>query len=127
MNTKHYDLIVLGFGKAGKTLAAKFGSMGKAVAMIEENPLMYGGTCINIACIPTKTMIVAALGYLISPLDVIPDAIPIAGLGDDLGVLLYVLRKVWTDIPEDVKTKAHDKLSKWFDEEEVKEADSINL
>ena len=60
MNTKHYDLIVLGFGKAGKTLAAKFGSMGKTVAMIEENPLMYGGTCINIACIPTKTMIVAA-------------------------------------------------------------------
>ncbi len=60
MNTKHYDLIVLGFGKAGKTLAAKLGSMGKAVAMIEENLLMYGGTCINIACIPTKTMIVAA-------------------------------------------------------------------
>ena len=60
MNTKHYDLIVLGFRKAGKTLAAKLGSMGKAVAMIEENPLMYGGTCINIACIPTKTMIVAA-------------------------------------------------------------------
>ena len=60
MNTKHYDLIVLGFGKAGKTLAAKLGSMGKAVAMIEENPLMYGGTCINIACIPTKTMLVAA-------------------------------------------------------------------
>ena len=38
MNTKQYDLIVLGFGKAGKTLAAKFGSMGKSVAMIEENP-----------------------------------------------------------------------------------------
>ena len=74
-----------------------------------------------------KTMIVAALGYLISPLDVIPDAIPIAGLGDDLGVLLYVLRKVWTDIPEDVKAKAHEKLSKWFDEEEVKEADTINM
>ena len=30
MNTKQYDLIVLGFGKAGKTLAAKFGSMGKS-------------------------------------------------------------------------------------------------
>ena len=60
MNTKHYDIVVLGFGKAGKTLAAKFGSMGKAVAIVEENPLMYGGTCINIACIPTKTMIIAA-------------------------------------------------------------------
>ncbi len=65
MNTKQYDLIVLGFGKAGKTLAAKFGSMGKSVAMIEENPLMYGGTCINIACIPTKTMIIAASKRLI--------------------------------------------------------------
>lgn len=60
MNTKQYDIIILGFGKAGKTLAAKLGSMGKSVAMIEENPLMYGGTCINIACIPTKTMIMAA-------------------------------------------------------------------
>lgn len=74
-----------------------------------------------------KTMILAALGYLISPLDVMPDAIPIAGLSDDMGVLLYVLRKVWTDIPEDVKEKAHNKLTKWFDEEEVKDADSINF
>ena len=74
-----------------------------------------------------KTMILAALGCLISPLDVMPDAIPIAGLSDDLGVLLYVLRKVWTDIPEDVKEKAHNKLTKWFDEEEVKDADSINF
>ena len=74
-----------------------------------------------------KTMILAALGYLISPLDVMPDAIPIAGLSDDLGVLLYVLRKLWTDIPEDVKEKAHNKLTKWFDEEEVKDADSINF
>ena len=74
-----------------------------------------------------KTMILAALGYLISPLDVMPDAIPIAGLSDDLGVLLYVLRKVWTDIPEDVKEKAHNKRTKWFDEEEVKDADSINF
>ena len=74
-----------------------------------------------------KTMILAALGYLISPLDVMPDAIPIAGLSDDLGVLLYVLSKVWNDKPEDVKEKAHNKLTKWFDEEEVKDADSINF
>ena len=49
MNTKHYDLIVLGFGKAGKTLAAKFGSMGKSVAMIEENPLMYGVLILHVS------------------------------------------------------------------------------
>lgn len=45
-----------------------------------------------------KALIVGALGYLISPLDVIPDAIPIAGLGDDLAVLLFVLKKVWGEL-----------------------------
>jgi len=38
MNTKQYDLIVLGFGKAGKTLAAKFGSMGKYNIRTESRP-----------------------------------------------------------------------------------------
>ena len=41
-----------------------------------------------------KALIIGALGYMISPLDAIPDAIPIVGLTDDLGVLVYVLRKV---------------------------------
>ena len=53
-------MIVIGFGKAGKTLAAKMNAAGKKVAVIERSKAMYGGTCINIACIPTKTMIVAA-------------------------------------------------------------------
>lgn len=55
-----YDLIVIGFGKAGKTLAAKMATQGKKVALIERSKSMYGGTCINIACIPTKTLLVAA-------------------------------------------------------------------
>ena len=55
-----YDLIVIGFGKAGKTLAAKMNAAGKKVAVIERSKAMYGGICINFACIPTKTMIVAA-------------------------------------------------------------------
>ncbi len=72
-----------------------------------------------------KAIIVGALGYLISPLDVIPDAIPIAGLGDDLAVLIYVLNKVWGDISEDIKEKAKEKLNKWFDEDEIKEIDTL--
>lgn len=55
-----YDLIVIGFGKAGKTLAAKMAKLGKKVALIEKNADMYGGTCINIGCIPTKALILAA-------------------------------------------------------------------
>ncbi len=68
-----------------------------------------------------KAIIIGALGYMISPLDVIPDAIPIAGLTDDLAVLLYVLKKVWTGIDPEIIAKAKKKLSKWFDEEEINE------
>lgn len=70
-----------------------------------------------------KAIIIGALGYLISPLDVIPDAIPIAGLGDDLAVLIYVLNKVWGNVNEDVKAKSRDKLLQWFDEEEIGDVD----
>ena len=66
-----------------------------------------------------KAIIIGALGYMISPLDVIPDAIPIAGLTDDLAVLLYVLKKVWTDIDPSIIEQAKEKLYKWFDEEEI--------
>jgi uncharacterized membrane protein YkvA (DUF1232 family) len=67
-----------------------------------------------------KAIIIGALGYMISPLDVIPDAIPIAGLTDDLAVLLYVLKKVWTGIDPEIVEQAKSKLSRWFDEEEMK-------
>lgn len=68
-----------------------------------------------------KAIIIGALGYMISPLDVIPDAIPIAGLSDDLAVLLFVLKKVWTNIEPEIKEKAKEKLTKWFDEDEIAE------
>ena len=68
-----------------------------------------------------KAIIIGALGYMISPLDVIPDAIPIAGLTDDFAVLMYVLKKVWTDIDPTIVEQAKEKLSKWFDEEEIDE------
>ncbi|HFI0747256.1 TPA: FAD-containing oxidoreductase [Streptococcus suis] len=57
---EQFDLVVIGFGKAGKTLAGKLSAAGKKVALVEENPAMFGGTCINIGCIPTKTLLVAA-------------------------------------------------------------------
>ena len=72
-----------------------------------------------------KAIIIGALGYMISPLDVIPDAIPIAGLTDDLAVLLYVLKKVWTDIDPAIMDQARKRLSKWFDEEEIAEINNL--
>lgn len=72
-----------------------------------------------------KALIIGALGYMISPLDVVPDAIPIVGLSDDLAVLLYVLKTVWTDVDPSIRDRAKEKLSKWFDEDEIKEIDNL--
>ena len=57
---KKYDAIIIGFGKGGKTLAAGLAERNFTVAMIERSDKMYGGTCINIGCIPTKTLIHSA-------------------------------------------------------------------
>ena len=54
---KQYDAIIIGFGKAGKTLAAELSNRGWQVAIVERSNMMYGGSCPNIACIPTKTLI----------------------------------------------------------------------
>ncbi|MDO5535878.1 MAG: FAD-dependent oxidoreductase [Propionibacteriaceae bacterium] len=54
------DLLVIGWGKAGKTLAGRFAAQGRTVALVERSPTMYGGTCINIACVPTKDLITSA-------------------------------------------------------------------
>ena len=72
-----------------------------------------------------KAIILGALGYLISPLHLVPDAIPIAGLSDDLAVLLYVIHKIWGNVSDDIKLKAKNKLSKWFDNDEIKAVDHL--
>ena len=52
------DLLVVGGGKAGKSLAMLRAKAGDKVVMVERDKV--GGTCINVACIPTKTLISAA-------------------------------------------------------------------
>ena len=75
-----------------------------------------------------KALIIGALGYMISPLDVLPDAYPIVGLSDDMAVLLFVLHKVWNNINNidpDIQQKAKERLSNWFDEDEQEEASRL--
>ena len=50
-----YDAIIIGSGQAGNPLAHKLADLGWSVALIEKNHL--GGTCINVGCTPTKTMV----------------------------------------------------------------------
>lgn len=53
---KTFDAIIIGFGKGGKTLAGDLANRGLKVALVEKSNRMYGGTCINVACIPTKSL-----------------------------------------------------------------------
>lgn len=63
-----------------------------------------------------KAVIIGALGYFISPIDAIPDAIPVVGYVDDLGVIVAALATVSTYVTDDVKAKAKAKLIEWFGE-----------
>ncbi|RIO89871.1 pyridine nucleotide-disulfide oxidoreductase [Staphylococcus haemolyticus] len=64
----HYNLLVLGFGKAGKTLAKYAAAQGQHVALVEQSSDNYGGTCINVQCVyfhKNNPSISTGLEYLI--------------------------------------------------------------
>src|SRR5438105_15379542 len=52
------DVLIIGSGQAGVPLAARLAKAGKKLILIERKEL--GGTCINVGCTPTKTMVASA-------------------------------------------------------------------
>ena len=56
--------VVIGFGKAGKTLAKFLAQHDEEVLLIERSDQMYGGTCINVGCLPSKNMIINGQRHL---------------------------------------------------------------
>jgi uncharacterized membrane protein YkvA (DUF1232 family) len=57
--------------------------------------------------------ILGALGYFISPLDAIPDVVPVAGYTDDLAVIVAAVAVLGTRIDDDVRAKATERLRAW--------------
>ena len=70
----HVDAIIVGTGQAGPPLAARLAAAGKTVAVIERH--LFGGTCVNTGCMPTKTLVASAY------------AAHLARRGADFGVVL---------------------------------------
>ena len=59
----HYEVIIIGSGQAGSPLAEAFAQAGKRTALVEREHV--GGTCVNVGCTPTKTMVASArVAYL---------------------------------------------------------------
>jgi pyruvate/2-oxoglutarate dehydrogenase complex dihydrolipoamide dehydrogenase (E3) component len=58
MSIEHFDAIVVGAGQAGPAIAARCSREGLRTAIIERGP--FGGTCVNVGCVPTKTLVASA-------------------------------------------------------------------
>lgn len=69
----------------------------------------------------SKVSIAAALGYFILPTDAIFDFTPLIGYSDDLGVLLFALGQISSNVTPDIKEKARQTLSEWFGEIDLEE------
>ena len=61
-----------------------------------------------------KAIIIGSLGYLISPLDLIPDCIPVFGLMDDASALMFAYYRIQTEIDDEIRNKAKEKLISIF-------------
>ena len=72
--TRHFDAIIIGAGQAGPPLAGRLSGAGMSVALIERH--LFGGTCVNTGCMPTKTLVASAY------------AAHLARRGADYGVML---------------------------------------
>ncbi len=63
-----------------------------------------------------KRIIIGTLGYLLSPIDAIPDLSPIIGYTDDMGILSFGLVTVAAYINDKTRKEAREKISRWFGE-----------
>ncbi|MFK7936139.1 MAG: YkvA family protein [Saprospiraceae bacterium] len=73
-----------------------------------------------------KRIVIGALGYFISPFDMLPDLTPLIGYTDDIGILSFGIVAIAAYINDDVRTNARERLEKWFgeiDESEIAEVD----
>jgi pyruvate/2-oxoglutarate dehydrogenase complex dihydrolipoamide dehydrogenase (E3) component len=72
--SRYFDAIIIGAGQAGPSLAGRLTSAGMTVALVERK--LFGGTCVNTGCMPTKTLVASAY------------AAHVARRGADYGVML---------------------------------------
>lgn len=103
----------------------RFGKKAGAKVVYAALLLFY---CLKDRDVPAwaKTTIIGALAYFISPVDVIPDVMPVAGFTDDLGTLIAALAVVAVYINDDIKLKAQEKVTEWFGLESLEEIKDID-
>lgn len=76
-------------------------------------PILYYSTFDKALPIKDRLMVIAALGYFIVPLDIIPDALPL-GFSDDAAAIAYVVRHIWKNLSPSTFKKARKRLEELF-------------
>jgi pyruvate/2-oxoglutarate dehydrogenase complex dihydrolipoamide dehydrogenase (E3) component len=103
-----FDAIVIGTGQSGPPLAVRLAKAGRKVAIIERK--LFGGTCVNVGCIPSKTLIASAR------------AAHVARRAKDFGVnfegAVTVDMKRVKARKDEVVAKSNEGVTKWLDDEE---------
>ena len=100
----HFDAIIIGSGQAGGSLAGRLTGAGMKVAFVERK--LFGGTCVNTGCMPTKTLVASAY------------AAHLARRAEDYGIVLD--GEVRIDMPKvkaravTVSTNAREGVEKWL-------------
>lgn len=64
-----------------------------------------------------RATLLAVLGYFVSPIDVIPDALPLLGFADDMAAVSFVLRQIWNNLNKETVSKARRRMRQWFPDE----------
>jgi pyruvate/2-oxoglutarate dehydrogenase complex dihydrolipoamide dehydrogenase (E3) component len=106
-----YEVLIVGGGRAGQALAADLGGVGHRVALIERR--MIGGTCINVDCIPTKTLAASArVAELVSRAGQF--GIRVDGWESDLAGVLANKRAVVSGVVDLVENNMHESLGDRF-------------
>ncbi|MDE7080584.1 MAG: DUF1232 domain-containing protein [Muribaculaceae bacterium] len=75
--------------------------------------ILYYATLDKDIPVKDRLLILAALGYFILPVDLIPDALP-GGFADDMAALVFVLKQVWGNLTPSTMQKARDRVREWF-------------
>lgn len=73
-----------------------------------------------------KRIVLGVLGYLLMPLDMLPDLTPIIGYTDDVGMLSFGIVTIAAYINADIKTQAREQLRKWFGDYDENDLTSVD-
>ena len=115
---KHYseESLVDKIAAVAKKAGIKVISAALLLYYVVKNPMTSKGD---------RAKILGALGYFILPIDIIPDAIPVAGFTDDLAALTWAIYCVAKNITPEIKAQAKAKLKEWFKDFDEKELGAL--